>query len=375
MCAGAAPRSLETRLRLVCANAGIDSSNVADTGWSCCRPTPTPRRPAAVGGRVVVTDTHGRAFRRGLVNVAIGVAGFRAIIDHRGDSTGAARVFVATEQAIADELAAAAVPAPRQGLGDARGRGLGGGDPVGARSRPSWSAIRSMTCSALDDAAGPSGAGAPKLRPPPRAPMIGRTMGAPLGTPEAPLRVAVIGSGPSGFYAAEHLQEQDHLEVQIDARPPADALRAGARRGRTARPPEDQVGHPGLRQDRRPPSSASTATSEMGRDLTHADLSAYYHAISTRSARAPTGGWGSAQAAGSHSATELIAGWYNAHPDFAHLGFDLSTHDAASGRQRQRGDGPGAHPRQLARGAGPDRHRRARAGTHASRSNITRSSW
>ena len=37
-----------------------------------------------------------------------------------------------------------------------------------------------------------------------------------LGTPDAPLRVAIIGSGPSGFYAAEHLQEQDHLEVQID---------------------------------------------------------------------------------------------------------------------------------------------------------------
>ena len=37
-----------------------------------------------------------------------------------------------------------------------------------------------------------------------------------LGTPDAPLRVAIIGSGPSGFYAAEHLQEQEHLEVQID---------------------------------------------------------------------------------------------------------------------------------------------------------------
>jgi cation diffusion facilitator CzcD-associated flavoprotein CzcO len=41
-------------------------------------------------------------------------------------------------------------------------------------------------------------------------------MGAPpgppaLGTPDHPLRVAVIGSGPSGFYAAEHLQEQEHL--------------------------------------------------------------------------------------------------------------------------------------------------------------------
>ena len=37
-----------------------------------------------------------------------------------------------------------------------------------------------------------------------------------LGTKDTPLRVAVIGSGPSGFYAAEHLQEQEHLVIQVD---------------------------------------------------------------------------------------------------------------------------------------------------------------
>jgi coenzyme F420-0:L-glutamate ligase / coenzyme F420-1:gamma-L-glutamate ligase len=65
---------------------------------------------AVAGGRVgvVVTDTHGRAFRRGLVNVAIGVAGFRAVIDHRGETDRTGRVLVATDQGIADELAAAA---------------------------------------------------------------------------------------------------------------------------------------------------------------------------------------------------------------------------------------------------------------------------
>jgi coenzyme F420-0:L-glutamate ligase/coenzyme F420-1:gamma-L-glutamate ligase len=56
---------------------------------------------------VVVCDTHGRAFRRGLVNVAIGVAGFEAVEDHRGTRDREGRVLVATEQAIADELAAA----------------------------------------------------------------------------------------------------------------------------------------------------------------------------------------------------------------------------------------------------------------------------
>jgi coenzyme F420-0:L-glutamate ligase/coenzyme F420-1:gamma-L-glutamate ligase len=57
---------------------------------------------------VVISDTHGRAFRRGIVNVAIGVAGFRAVVDHRGRCDREGRVMVATEQGLADELAAAA---------------------------------------------------------------------------------------------------------------------------------------------------------------------------------------------------------------------------------------------------------------------------
>jgi coenzyme F420-0:L-glutamate ligase/coenzyme F420-1:gamma-L-glutamate ligase len=107
----------ETHHGLVCANAGIDSSNVAEGSVVLLPvdPDASARRiqaavAAAVGGRVgvVVTDTHGRAFRRGLVNVAIGVAGFRPIIDHRGEHDRAGRVLVATDQALADELAAAA---------------------------------------------------------------------------------------------------------------------------------------------------------------------------------------------------------------------------------------------------------------------------
>jgi coenzyme F420-0:L-glutamate ligase/coenzyme F420-1:gamma-L-glutamate ligase len=107
----------ETHHGFVCANAGIDSSNAPEG-----RVVLLPRDPdasarrlqarvaAAVGGRigVVVIDTHGRPFRRGLVNVAIGVAGFAPILDHRGEHDRGGRVLVATDQAIADELAAAA---------------------------------------------------------------------------------------------------------------------------------------------------------------------------------------------------------------------------------------------------------------------------
>jgi coenzyme F420-0:L-glutamate ligase/coenzyme F420-1:gamma-L-glutamate ligase len=107
----------ETHHGFVCANAGIDLSNVGD-GLAVLLPRDPDasarrilaRVAAAVGGRVgvVVTDTHGRAFRRGLVNVAIGVAGFAALVDHRGGRDREGRTLVATDQALADELAAAA---------------------------------------------------------------------------------------------------------------------------------------------------------------------------------------------------------------------------------------------------------------------------
>jgi coenzyme F420-0:L-glutamate ligase/coenzyme F420-1:gamma-L-glutamate ligase len=107
----------ETHHGFVCANAGVDSSNAAEGTVVLLPvdPDASARRlqariAAAVGGRVglVVSDTHGRAFRRGLVNVAIGVAGFDAVVDLRGGRDRGGRLLVATDQALADELAAAA---------------------------------------------------------------------------------------------------------------------------------------------------------------------------------------------------------------------------------------------------------------------------
>lgn len=107
----------ETHQGFVCANAGVDASNVPD-GYLVLLPRDADRSARHIqaqlaqvaGGRVgvVVADTHGRAFRRGIVNVAIGVAGFRGVVDHRGHRDREGRVLVATEQALADELAAAA---------------------------------------------------------------------------------------------------------------------------------------------------------------------------------------------------------------------------------------------------------------------------
>jgi coenzyme F420-0:L-glutamate ligase/coenzyme F420-1:gamma-L-glutamate ligase len=107
----------ETHHGFVCANAAVDASNVAHDHVVVLPVDPDrsargiqARVAQAVGGRVgvVVSDTHGRAFRRGIVNVAIGVAGFRPIVDHRGRHDREGRTLVATEQALGDEVAAAA---------------------------------------------------------------------------------------------------------------------------------------------------------------------------------------------------------------------------------------------------------------------------
>lgn len=106
----------ETRHGFVCANAGVDASNVAE-GFL----TLLPEDPDATAERlrktihgeigvevgVVITDTFGRPWRRGLINVAIGCAGLPALLDLRGTKDAAGRVLEATVVAVADEVAAA----------------------------------------------------------------------------------------------------------------------------------------------------------------------------------------------------------------------------------------------------------------------------
>jgi coenzyme F420-0:L-glutamate ligase / coenzyme F420-1:gamma-L-glutamate ligase len=106
-----------TRHGFVCANAGVDASNVDDGGLTLLPDDPdgTAERlrvalTAALGLDrlgVVITDTFGRAWREGVVNVAIGVAGLPAIVDLRGTPDHAGRLLEATVVALADEIAAA----------------------------------------------------------------------------------------------------------------------------------------------------------------------------------------------------------------------------------------------------------------------------
>ena len=109
----------ETKHGFVCANAGIDSSNVPGEDWVCLLPLDADRsarqiREAIVGltGEaeigVVISDTFGRAWREGHTNFAIGVAGVELMKDYRGTLDANDRVLKVTTIAVVDELAAAA---------------------------------------------------------------------------------------------------------------------------------------------------------------------------------------------------------------------------------------------------------------------------
>lgn len=145
------------------------------------------------------------------------------------------------------------------------------------------------------------------------------------GTESNPLRVAVIGAGPAGFYAAEHLLKQDDIVVEVDM---FDRLPTpyGLVRGGVA--PDHQKIKSVTRVYERTASGERFryfGNVEFGVHVTLADLERHYHQIyfstgaqTDRSLRIP-----GENLAGSHSATEFVA-WYNGHPDFCDLSFDLS---------------------------------------------------
>jgi coenzyme F420-0:L-glutamate ligase/coenzyme F420-1:gamma-L-glutamate ligase len=107
----------ETAHGFVCANAGVDLSNV-ERGYAALLPVDSDRSArrirdgirarAGVEVAVIVSDTFGRPWRRGLTDVAIGSAGIGPILDHRGQHDTQGRELQVTEVAVVDELAAAA---------------------------------------------------------------------------------------------------------------------------------------------------------------------------------------------------------------------------------------------------------------------------
>lgn len=107
----------ETKHGFVCANSGIDLSNVErgyaallplDSDRSARRIRDIVRAKLGVEVGVIISDTFGRPWRKGLTDVAIGVAGIAAVVDLRGTEDALGRVMQVTEVCVADELASAA---------------------------------------------------------------------------------------------------------------------------------------------------------------------------------------------------------------------------------------------------------------------------
>ncbi len=108
----------ETHHGFVCANAGIDASNIPGSDTLCLLPVDpdlsarhirdSVRESLGVDVAVVISDTFGRPWRNGATNVAIGVAGIDPILSYVGQEDAHGNLMHTTEIAVADELAAAA---------------------------------------------------------------------------------------------------------------------------------------------------------------------------------------------------------------------------------------------------------------------------
>ncbi len=108
----------ETRHGFVCANAGVDASNVGPEGLVCLLPEDPDRSAAAIRRQiarrtgvdvaVIISDTFGRPWREGHTNVAVGIAGMLPFVDYVGRVDSHGYELRVSTLAVADELAAAA---------------------------------------------------------------------------------------------------------------------------------------------------------------------------------------------------------------------------------------------------------------------------
>ena len=150
-----------------------------------------------------------------------------------------------------------------------------------------------------------------------------------VGTEGTPLRVAIVGSGPAGFYTAEHLQRHADVVVEIDM---FDRLPTpyGLVRGGVA-PDHQKIKSVTKVYERiaAKPRFRFYGCITLGRDIAIEELARHYHAV-VLTVGAPNDrrmGVPGEDLPGSLSATDFVA-WYNAHPDHADLDVDLSIRDA-----------------------------------------------
>jgi ferredoxin--NADP+ reductase len=151
-----------------------------------------------------------------------------------------------------------------------------------------------------------------------------------VGTPDNPLRVAIIGSGPAGFYTVNHLQKQTTLTVSIDMfeklPTPFGLVRAGVA-------PDHQKDKTVTRNYEKSAAADSFrffGNVEYGRHIGLDDVRRHYHQVvfATGAQTDRALGIPGENAIGSHPATDFVA-WYNGHPEFADRKFNLDAEHVA----------------------------------------------
>jgi ferredoxin--NADP+ reductase len=146
-----------------------------------------------------------------------------------------------------------------------------------------------------------------------------------IGTEQNPLRVAIVGSGPAGFYAAGQLLSAKDLHAEVEMfdklATPWGLVRAGV-----------APDHPNIKAVSRVYEKTAKREGfrfhgnvEVGTDVSHEELAAHHHAViyATGSPTDRRLGIPGEDLPGSHAATDFV-GWYNGHPDYRDLEFDLS---------------------------------------------------
>ena len=152
----------------------------------------------------------------------------------------------------------------------------------------------------------------------------------PLGTPQHPLRVAIVGSGPAGFFVAQHLLGKPDLAVAVDMferlPTPFGLVRFGVAPDheeikRVSRQFAKTAARPGFR---------FFGNVDYGRHVTLEDLARHYHQICFMIGAQTDRRLGipGEDLRGSHAATEFVA-WYNGHPDYRDRAFDLAVERVA----------------------------------------------